>query len=172
MLTLILRLISNDSDLSQFSEILGDGGKIVVVDEGDIKPGSSIAEHYNEIVEKSDKTSDILLLSDNVRLCTKSFESMISCLYAAEKHAVVYGQEIENSESLIETGKKYLPEYTITINTNEDSIFTSGCKRWTIVFPADRFSSARSSCTRALKSGIYSFFLILYVFRGSIALFY
>jgi len=51
-------------------------------------------------------------------------EVMTSCLYAADKHSIVCGQEIENRKSLIETAKKYLKsdDYTVTIYASADCL--------------------------------------------------
>jgi len=73
---------------------------------------------YNRLVNEADKSADIMLLSDCIELHGDIEKSMSSCLYAAEKHAIVYGQEIENRKSLIETARRYLPEYEMTVKVN------------------------------------------------------
>ena len=72
----------------------------------------------NNFVREADEAADILLLSDCIELHGDIYKSMISCLYAADKHAIVYGYEIENNKSLIETARKYLPEYGLTVQVN------------------------------------------------------
>jgi len=72
----------------------------------------------NEIIKSAKSGDDILLLSDCVDLHDDAVDEMLSCLYAAEKHAIVCGQEIENKDSLIKTAKQYLPKYSITTKVN------------------------------------------------------
>jgi len=79
-----------------------------------INSESDDLEELNRLVNEADEAADILLISDCVELHGDVIESMTSCLYAAEKHAIVYGQEIENNISLIETAREYLPEYGLT----------------------------------------------------------
>jgi glycosyltransferase involved in cell wall biosynthesis len=115
MKTVILLVTSKNTDIDRYSRLLGDGDKLVVVREADIEAGKSIIALYNEIVEESDSKSDIMLLSDCVQMHDGVFDEIKSCLYAEEKHAIAYGQEIDNRQSLIDTAKKYLPKYSITI---------------------------------------------------------
>jgi hypothetical protein len=134
MLTLILSLTSEDTDLAKYTGLLKGGGDFVVVfDEsveagelscdGDVslrcvKSDENIAEVYNAIVESSDKASDIFLLSDCIDLHGNILDEMVSCLYAGERHAIVYGQEIANSSELFETAIGILPKYSMTIIAN------------------------------------------------------
>jgi len=115
MITVILHVTSESTDIARYNEFLKNGDELVVLYEKDIKPDDSIVELYNEIVRKSDKTSDILLLSDNINIHDGTYDELAACLYAEEKHAIAYGQEIDNKKSLIDTAKKYLPQFTITI---------------------------------------------------------
>jgi hypothetical protein len=118
MVTVILSVTSDSTDVTKYREFLNDGDDLVVLRKGDVEPGCNIVQRYNEIVENSDKASDILLLSDCIELHGDVYAEMRDCLYAGEKHALVYGQEIEDRESLIETAKRYLPEYTVTVDAN------------------------------------------------------
>jgi hypothetical protein len=72
----------------------------------------------NKLVSEADKAADIMLLSEYIEPHGDISKSMSSCLYAADKHAIVYGQEIENNKSLIETAREYLPEYDLTVQGN------------------------------------------------------
>ncbi|MCL2819390.1 MAG: hypothetical protein FWD38_00940 [Oscillospiraceae bacterium] len=72
----------------------------------------------NELVMSADSGDDILFLPECVQVHDGFYDEMLSCLYAAEKHAIVCGQEVENRDSLVRTAKKYLPKYSITINAN------------------------------------------------------
>jgi len=72
----------------------------------------------NEIVKSSDSNDDVLLLCDYVELHGDIIDIMTSCLYAADKHAIVCGQDIDNNTGLIETAYKYLPEYSLTDKVN------------------------------------------------------
>ena len=117
MVTAILRTTSNDVDLEQYVKLvdLDSGDALVVLSDDEIKQCTSIVALYNKIVSESDSTSDILLLSDCIAPHSNLYKEMDECLYATEKHAIVYGQEIENRESLIKTAEQYLPNYSITI---------------------------------------------------------
>ena len=117
MTTIILYVTSATADTTRYNKFLNDGDKLVIVREADIDQGKGIVALYNEIVEKSDKLSDILLLSDNMDIHDGLYDELKSCLYAEEKHAISCGQEIENKQSLINTAKKYLPKFSITIFT-------------------------------------------------------
>ena len=114
-MTVILNVTSNDTDLERYAGLLKPGDALIDVTNLE---NESIVKRYNEIVAGTDEQSDILLLSDNIKLHDGFIDSMNSCLYAAEKHSIVYGQEIVDNKSLIETAKKYLPNYTITIKAN------------------------------------------------------
>jgi glycosyltransferase involved in cell wall biosynthesis len=76
----------------------------------------------NRLVDESDKAADILLLSDYIEPHGDITKGMVSCLDAAEKHAIAYGYEIENNKSLIETAWKYLPEYDLTVQVNDSCV--------------------------------------------------
>jgi len=118
MLTLILSLTSKGTDLTPYSELLEDSDDLVTVYVEDIEPGESIVGIYNGIVKKSNKKSDILLLSDCVDLQGHVFDDMRDCLRLVEKHAIAYGQEIEGKKSLHEAAWYFLPDFTVTINSN------------------------------------------------------
>ena len=138
-MTVILNITSTSTDLSLYAGLLKDGDSLIVVNstknealddgvrlvgyEGNKithveSIGENIVKLYNELVADTKKESDILLLSDNIKLHTGLYENMNSCLYVTEKHAIVYGQEITDNKSLIKTAGKYLPEYSITIKPN------------------------------------------------------
>ena len=65
-----------------------------------------------------DSSDDVLLISEDIELHSDAVAAMKACLYAADKHAIVCGFEIENNKSLIETANKYLPEYSLTSQVN------------------------------------------------------
>jgi glycosyltransferase involved in cell wall biosynthesis len=115
LLIVILYVTSENTDIDRYSKLLGDDDKLVVVREADVRADKSIVALYNEIVEESDSKSDIMLLSDCADIHDGAFDEIKSCLYAEEKHAIAYGQEIDNRQSMIVTAKKYLPKYSITI---------------------------------------------------------
>jgi hypothetical protein len=139
MLTVVLRVTSGDTDLSKYTGFLAEDDVFVVVfDEGintadllcdgevffrSIKTGENPVMVYNEIVMEPDfggnDVGDVMLLSDCVQLHCNTYEHLASCLHAAEKHAIACGFEVENKKSLIETAKKYLPEYEISIHVSE-----------------------------------------------------
>ncbi|MCL2424841.1 MAG: hypothetical protein FWD05_00735 [Oscillospiraceae bacterium] len=116
MVTAILHTSYKKADIEQYTKLLDidNGDSLVVVSDEDVE-NRNIIELYNEIMSVSDTGSDILLLSDCVVPHSNLYEQMRICLYVAEKHAIVYGQEIESKESLIKTAERYLPEYSITI---------------------------------------------------------
>lgn len=128
----ILNISSGAIDPEQYIKQLREGDSLIAVFENGIKPDAwdesikhfvksknkNIVELYNEIVKDSDDDADILLLSDQIDLHDGFYENISKYLYAAEKHAIVYGQEIENNKSLIETAVEYFPKYTITIQAN------------------------------------------------------
>jgi glycosyltransferase involved in cell wall biosynthesis len=118
MITVILGLVSGVADITEYNKLLGDGDALVVLRCDELSDGQSIVELYNEVVSGVDKGSDVLLLSGDIILHAGFFDNLRSCLFAAEKHGIVYGQEIEDKESLIETARKYLPEYTLTVQAN------------------------------------------------------
>lgn len=66
-------------------------------------------EFCNTAMQSDD---DVLVVSDSVILHDAAYEEMKKVLYAADKHAIVLGNYIENNESLIKTARKYLPDYT------------------------------------------------------------
>ena len=132
MIVVLLNITSNTTDPKQYTKLLKEGDSLVAVIESGKKPevwdesikyftlekGNNEVELYNQIVKDTDESADILLLSDQIDLHDCNLETMISNLHAAQKHAISYGQEIENNKSLIETAKKYLPNYTITIQAS------------------------------------------------------
>ena len=128
----ILNISSENTDPAQYIKQLRDGDSLVVVFDNVGKPetwdesikyylnkkNENIVKLYNEIVKNTDEDADILLLSDQIDLCDDFYENMSKYLYTAEKHAIVYGQEIDDKKSLIETARKYFPKYTVTIQAN------------------------------------------------------
>jgi hypothetical protein len=118
MLTVILYVTSENTDITRYSKLLGDSDELVVVREADIREGESIVALYNEIVDKSDRESDILLLSDCVETHGNILEEMRPCLYSGDRHAIVYGESIENNDELIEAAGRILPGYSRTVFSN------------------------------------------------------
>jgi hypothetical protein len=106
-----------------------------------IREGESIVRLYNEIVAGANETSDILLLSDNIKQHDGFYENMKSCLYAAEKHAIVNGQEIIDSKNQINAARKYLPDYSITIHTNAGCVLIKRAVINTLGFLDEAYSS-------------------------------
>jgi len=118
MLTVILYKTSNETDIARYNEFIDtDSGDCLHVLPAEDVEERNVVEIYNEIVSESDSLSDILLLSDCVLPHSDLVANMRTCLYKAEKHGIVYGQEIEDKESLIKTSIKYLPEYSTTIQS-------------------------------------------------------
>jgi len=116
MLTLILSVKSEDTDLSMYTALLKDDDVHIIVREDT----GGIVARYNEIVQSSDIKSDIVLVSDCVDIQSDLYNLLSRCLYTAEKHAIICGQEILNKKSLIEVAKKYLPYYTMTVEVNSN----------------------------------------------------
>lgn len=122
MLTVILTVTSDTTDIEYYKNAVGNNAAFRIV--STLTPARdaespAIIEQYNKIIEESDSSSDILLLSDQVDLhgdFNEFIANMQDCLYVAEKHALVYAQEIENRESLIKTAKRYLPRYSVNID--------------------------------------------------------
>jgi len=125
MLTVILTITSDETDIEDYKEAIGNSGTLHIISANPSDPDAVTKkkiERYNKIIVESDSNSDILLLSDQIELYgdfDKFLENIRKCLYVAEKHAIAYGQEIENKESLIKTAEKYLPDYSVTVKTNE-----------------------------------------------------
>jgi len=116
MVTAILHTTSKDINTTKYTELLNlSSGDSLTVLSDDVKQDVNIVELYNKIVSESDSASDILLLSECVEPHSDLYKIMRACLHAAEKHAIVYGQEIESRQSLINTAEKYLPKYSMTI---------------------------------------------------------
>jgi len=118
MVTVILHKTSSETDIAQYTDFIdiSNGDSLIVLSDDDIR-NKNIIELYNKIVSESDAASDIFLLSDCVLPHGNLYEKMRVCLHATEKHAMAYGQEIEDNKSLIKTAKKYLPEYSVSIKS-------------------------------------------------------
>jgi len=112
-MTVILHITSETTDVNEYKKLLGDEDTLITVCEKDVSADAGIVKLHNEAVSGADSSSDILLLSDSVVLHGNVFEELKSCLYAADKHVIVSGQEIENNESLIKTALACLPEYSV-----------------------------------------------------------
>jgi len=80
----------------------------------------NIVRYLCDSVDKSNPASDILLLSDQIKKHAKLIENMERCLYAGDRHVVVYGREIEDNKGLIKTAQKVLPKHTLsdTVSVN------------------------------------------------------
>jgi hypothetical protein len=151
MITVILHVSNESTDITKYSELLCDGDELVVLRESDMDVGKGIVEWYNEIVEASDKTSDIIFLSDCVKIHGNMFDEMISCLYAGDRHAIVYGQDIADNKELIKTAKSMLPKYSMTIIANP---YCALIKR-KIINTLGFFDTAYSSLRYALMDFYY-----------------
>lgn len=125
MLTVILTVTSDTTDVNYYKDAVGETAALHII--SICRPSldaetPSIIGQYNSIIKESDLGSDILLLSDQIDMhgdFDKFMANMRDCLYATEKHAIVYAQEIENRENFIKIAKKYLPKYSVTANVNE-----------------------------------------------------
>ena len=163
MLTVILTVTSDSTDIEYYKNAVGNSATLYTVPVSDsaldekpttTEPPATI-EQYNKIIEESDAKSDIMLLSDQIDLhgdFDKFIENMQNCLYVTEKHAIVYGQEIENRDSLLKTAKKYLPRYSVNI---DDGAFCVLIKR-NVLDLLGLFDTEYKSIGYALRDFYYS----------------
>jgi len=136
MLSVILNIVSESTDLFRYNELLSDGDSLITIHNCE-----NIVALYNKAINETDENADILLLSDRIDLHDMFLENMRSCLYAADKHAIVYGQEIADNKGLVETARKYLPGYSLTIQANSDCAFLKRTVINTLGFFDDSYSS-------------------------------
>ncbi|MCL2627428.1 MAG: hypothetical protein FWD44_01850 [Oscillospiraceae bacterium] len=114
MLTIILCATSKETDISRYDRLKKDGDVLIAAYEDN----DSMVKQCCDIARNSDLASDILILSENIILHDNLIDNMKRALYAGDRHAIVYGREIDDRKSLIKTAKKYLPEYSISLSVS------------------------------------------------------
>lgn len=95
-------------------------------------------------------------ISDKIKTHDGFIENMESCLEAAEKHGIAFGQPIENNAGQILTAKKYLPEYTVTESINTDSVMIKSSVVDVFGIPEDMTQSCLEEYCRKINKFGYS----------------